>query len=153
MLRKLLLLILISWMVNPTIAQNDMGYIPPMDIPMVLSGNFGEMRRNHFHTGIDLKTQGRQGIPVRAIADGHVSRIKVSPYGYGNAIYIDHYDGHTSVYAHLRSFSDSLEQVMREAQYAHQRWEFDYYPEARTLPVKQGEVIGLSGNSGSSTGP
>ena len=128
-------------------------YLLPMDIPMKLSGNFGEMRRNHFHTGIDIRTEGREGIPVRAIADGFVSRINVSPSGYGNVIYIDHPDGHTSVYAHLRSFNDSLEAAMYAAQYVHEQWDLDFYPEKGRLRVKQGEVIGLSGNSGSSAGP
>ena len=137
----------------PVLCISQGPYVPPMDIPMLLSGNFGEMRRNHFHTGIDIKTQGRQGIPVVAIADGYVSRIKVSPFGYGNALYIDHYDGHTSVYAHLRSFSDTIDQHMTSAQYEAKRWAMDYYPEPHTIVVKQGEVIGLSGNSGSSSGP
>jgi murein DD-endopeptidase MepM/ murein hydrolase activator NlpD len=77
-------------------------YINPMDIPVDLSGNFMEPRSNHFHSGLDMRTQGQEGIPVKAIADGWVSRIKISPWGYGKAIYIDHGDGHTSVYGHLQ---------------------------------------------------
>lgn len=135
------------------LAQDTSSYISPMDIPLYLSGNFGELRRNHFHTGIDVKTQGRQKIPLRSIADGYVSRIKVSPYGYGNALYIDHLDGRTSVYAHMRSFSDSISEFMMTKQYEAEEWALDYYPEPHELQVSQGDIIGLSGNSGSSSGP
>lgn len=134
-------------------SQSETGYIPPMDIPLILSGNFGEMRRNHFHTGIDIKTQGKQGIPLLSITDGYVSRIKVSPYGYGNALYIDHPDGRTSVYAHMRSFNDSIAAYIREKQYNQERWAIEYYPAEGELQLAQGDVIGLSGNSGSSSGP
>ena len=102
---------------------NAQEYIRPMDIPLKLSGNFGEMRRNHFHTGLDIRTEGREGIPLLAIADGFISRIKVSPVGYGNAIYIDHPDGHTSVYAHMSAFTDKISLALFQGQYAQETWE------------------------------
>ena len=92
-------------------AQDDY-YRLPMDIPVALSSNFAEMRTNHFHSGIDLKTGGREGVPVYAIADGYISRINVSLYGYGRALYITHPNGTMSVYAHLQSFTPEVEQMV-----------------------------------------
>ena len=132
---------------------NTQQYISPMAIPLKLSGNFGEMRRNHFHTGLDIRTEGHEGVPLRAVADGFISRIKVSPVGYGNAIYIDHPDGRTSVYAHMSAFEERIAEAVKGAQYAKETWEIEFYPEPKALPVKQGDPIGLSGNSGSSGGP
>lgn len=131
----------------------DADYLAPLDIPLYLSGNFGELRRNHFHTGLDIKTQGREGIPVRAIEEGRISRIKVSPYGYGKAVYIDHPDGRTSVYAHLSRFNEDITEFTRSAQYELESFGVDLHPGERQLTVKKGEIIGLSGNSGSSGGP
>ncbi|CEN45715.1 hypothetical protein CCAN2_1630017 [Capnocytophaga canimorsus] len=82
-----------------------------MDIPLLLSGNFGELRNNHFHAGLDFKTQGREGLSVYAAAQGYVSRIKVGLYGYGKVIYITHPNGYTSVYAHLQKFSPEIEKI------------------------------------------
>ena len=126
---------------------------PPMDIPMFLSGNFGEFRTNHFHTGIDIKTQGVQGKNILSVEEGYVSRIKISPRGYGRALYIDHPNGYTSVYAHLKIFSESIEDFTRAKQYELEKWDIDYYPAPGELPVTRGELIALSGNSGSSRGP
>src|SRR3989344_8263513 len=81
----------------------------PVEVPLLLSGNFGELRSNHFHSGIDIKTQGIEGLKVLAVADGFVSRIKVSPWGYGNVIYVTHPNGYTSVYAHLQKFNSKIE--------------------------------------------
>ncbi len=83
----------------------------PLDIPLFLSGNFGELRTGHYHSGLDIKTQGREGFKVFAVADGFVSRIKISPWGYGNAVYITHPNGRTSVYAHLQKFSSKIARV------------------------------------------
>lgn len=129
------------------------GFRSPLDIPLNLSGNFGEFRTNHFHSGLDIKTQGREGLPVYAVADGCVSRIKVSAYGYGNVVYIDHPNGYTTVYAHLAEFKEPIAGYLREGQYALERWEVDLYPEPNTLCVDSSAVIALSGNSGSSGGP
>lgn len=129
------------------------GYIQPMDIPLDLSGNFMEPRSNHFHSGLDMRTQGREGIPVRAVADGWVSRIKISPWGYGKAVYIDHEDGHTTVYGHLQRLEGATAEACLDAQYRAKDFSIDIYPDKGKLPVKQGETIALSGNTGSSGGP
>lgn len=129
------------------------GFRSPLAIPLNLSGNFGEFRSNHFHTGLDLKTQGREGLEVFAVTGGCVSRIRVGPYGYGNALYIDHPNGYTSVYAHLSSFNDEIEAYLRKAQYDLESWEVDLYPAEGTLCVDSSAVIAKSGNSGSSGGP
>ena len=86
---------------------------PPLDIPLILSGTFGELRSNHFHGGIDIKTQQRQGLPVFAIADGTVTRIKVSIYGYGKALYVAHPNGFTSVYAHLQKYGPKIQEYIK----------------------------------------
>jgi len=126
---------------------------PPMDIPMELSGNFGEIRRNHFHTGIDIKTEGVQGKNILAIADGFISRLRISPSGYGLTLYIDHPSGHTSVYAHLREFNSTIAAYAYDKQHELESYILDYYPKEGELPVRKGEIIALSGNSGSSSGP
>ncbi|MCC6599546.1 MAG: M23 family metallopeptidase [Crocinitomicaceae bacterium] len=125
----------------------------PLDIPLNLSGNFGELRTNHFHAGIDLKTQQQEGLKVYASAGGYVSRIKVSPVGYGYAIYIDHPNGYTTVYGHLKSYADKFAQYVFEKQYEQQSFAVDLFPAPGALPVEKGEVIALSGNSGGSGGP
>jgi hypothetical protein len=125
----------------------------PLDIPLLLSGNFGELRSNHFHSGIDLKTQGVTGKRVLAAADGYVSRIKVSPFGYGKALYITHPNGYTTVYAHLDRFEDAIEAYTRKRQYNQERFEIDLFPGKGELEVRKGEVIAFSGNTGGSGGP
>ena len=132
---------------------NAVNLHPPMKIDMVLSGNFGELRSNHFHTGIDIKTYGREGYGMYAITEGHVSRIKISPWGYGKAIYIDHPNGLTTVYAHCSSFPEKIQKFIEKAQYQLQKSSIDLYPGEFELPVKKGEIIAYSGNSGSSHGP
>lgn len=125
----------------------------PLDITLYLSGSFGELRSNHFHSGIDIKTQGVEGHKIIAVADGYVSRIRISPYGYGNALYIDHPNGYTSVYAHLQKYSGKIAAEIKKYQYTNQTWEIDYYPPDTLLKIKKGQLIALSGNSGSSGGP
>ncbi len=125
----------------------------PVDLPMVLSGNFGEFRSNHFHTGIDIKTNGKTGYPVYAIADGWVRRIKTGPFSYGKVLYLDHGTGHTSVYAHLSSYNDTISSFLSAAQKAIKRNEVDVFPIKNRLPVKHGELIGYTGNTGRSGGP
>lgn len=129
------------------------GYHYPMDVPMYLSGTFGEPRGSHFHSGIDIRTGGREGLDVFAIEDGTVSRIKVSATGYGNALYIDHPDGCTSVYAHLQRFSPRIDSFIKAIHYRKEEFELDEYLKAGELTVKRGEIIALSGNSGGSGGP
>ena len=128
-------------------------FISPVDIPMQLSGTFAELRANHFHSGIDIKTQGREGKKVVSVADGYISRIKVSPYGFGKAIYIQHTNGYTSVYGHLRNFSPEIEKWVKSAQYRLQKFDVDLFPEQGMFKLKQGQQIAWSGNSGSSQGP
>ncbi|MDR0412602.1 MAG: M23 family metallopeptidase [Dysgonamonadaceae bacterium] len=125
----------------------------PMDIPLFLSGNFGELRSNHFHSGLDFKTQSVTGIPVKAVDDGYIARINVSPYGYGKALYINHPGGTTSVYAHLDRFAPDVEALVCDSQYRREAFAVNLYFPAGKLPVKKGERIAWSGNSGSSGGP
>lgn len=126
----------------------------PLDIPLLLSGNFGELRTNHFHSGLDFKTQGRTGLPVYCAADGYVSRIVVSPWGFGRAVYVTHPDlGLTTVYGHLESFSVKIDRPVRERQYTAESFRIDTSFEHNEIQVKRGEIIGRSGNAGSSGGP
>lgn len=125
----------------------------PVDIPIVLAGTFGELRSNHFHAGIDIKTQGRQGLPIYSIADGTVTRIKVSHWGYGKALYVAHPSGHTSVYAHLQKYGPEIEEYVKNAQYKKQSYEIELFPDYGELKVEKGSIIAYSGNSGSSAGP
>lgn len=129
-------------------------YRSPLDIPLVLSANFGELRPNHFHSGIDLKTMSVINKPVYAIADGYVSRINISPGGYGLALYVTHPStGQTSLYAHLQSLSPEIEKYIRNEQYKAQSYRIDAEVEAGVLLVKKGDFIAFSGNTGSSAGP
>lgn len=125
----------------------------PLDIPLVLSGTFGELRSNHFHGGIDIKTQKKQGLPIYAIQDGTVPRIKVSLWGYGKALYIAHPNGFTSVYAHLKKFSPEIEAYIKKEQYLKKSYEVEVFPDYGELEVKKGDVIAYSGNTGGSSGP
>lgn len=125
----------------------------PLDITNLLSGNFGELRTNHFHSGLDIKTNQREGLKVYAVGDGYVSRINVSPRGYGNALYIDHPNGYTSVYAHLQVFNDELTEYVRKYQYENQTFAVEIYPKPGELKVVKGDIVAKSGNSGGSGGP
>ena len=125
----------------------------PLGIPLFLAGNFGELRSNHFHSGLDMKTQGKVGFKVYATADGFVSRVKISPWGYGKTIYIDHPNGYTTVYAHLKNFKGDIAKKIKQYQYEKENWEIDWYPSDTLMKVKKGDVIALSGNTGGSGGP
>ncbi|OMQ10144.1 M23 family metallopeptidase [[Flexibacter] sp. ATCC 35103] len=125
----------------------------PLDIPMQLSGNFGELRPNHFHAGFDLKTNQREGLSVHAIADGYVSRIKISTFGNGKCIYITHANGYTSVYGHLQTTVGEIQDYVTKAHYKEQSYEIEMFPKPFELPVTKGQIIALSGNTGSSEGP
>ncbi len=128
-------------------------YHPPLGIPLVLASNFGELRTNHFHMGLDFKTNLKTGYRLYSIEDGYVSRVKVSAYGYGKVVYIDHPNGITSVYAHCSEFKGQIDSLIRKVQEQEQNYEVEIYPEKNSIPVKKGEVIALSGNTGSSTAP
>jgi murein DD-endopeptidase MepM/ murein hydrolase activator NlpD len=128
-------------------------FSPPVDIPMELSGNFGELRPNHFHAGFDFKTLQREGIEVHAVADGYVSRIKISTFGNGKAIYITHPNGFTSVYCHLQKPTDAINDYIQKAHYEEQSFEIELFLKPNELIVRKGQTIALSGNTGSSEGP
>jgi murein DD-endopeptidase MepM/ murein hydrolase activator NlpD len=127
---------------------------PPLDIsPASLAGSFGELRASHFHSGIDMRTNQRQGYPVYAIADGYVSRIRIQNTGFGNALYINHPNGYTSVYGHLQRYNAKLSSVAKSYQYEKKSFEIDEVPVADQIPVHKGDIIAYSGNTGSSGGP
>ena len=128
-------------------------YIFPLDGYQDLSGTFAELRGNHFHGGLDIKTYRKVGIPVKAIADGYVCRIRTGPYGFGNAVYLRHPDGKYSAYAHLQRFTPEIEAIHYQTQREAQSTATDSYLSPQRLPVRQGDIIGYSGNSGSSFGP
>ena len=127
---------------------------PPLGIPLRYSGTYGELRPNHFHAGVDLKTQGREGFPVYAVEDGFLSRIKVDTGSYGKVIYLDHPEiNKSTVYAHLNRFSPKIQNYIKGEQYLHQTYEIQRYLRPTQIPVKKGEIIGYSGNTGNSFGP
>jgi murein DD-endopeptidase MepM/ murein hydrolase activator NlpD len=127
---------------------------PPLDInPPALAGSFGELRASHFHSGVDFRTNQRQGYPVYAVADGYISRIRVQNSGFGLALYINHPNGYTSVYGHLQRYNAKLSAVAKGLQYSKKSYELDEFPAAGQIPVHKGEIIAYSGNTGSSGGP
>ncbi len=125
----------------------------PMRITPFLSGNFGEIRSNHFHSGLDFKTNKRTGYPVYAVADGWISRIRISASGFGYALYLDHPSGHTSVYGHLDCFAQPFDSIAKAWQYDRKSFELDTLCTPNRIPVKAGQLIAYSGNSGSSSAP
>jgi len=150
-------LLLVSFGFNlqlPAQSEYPKGYFrSPVDFPIFLSGSYGEVRTNHFHSGIDIRTNGKTGQPVYAAADGYISRIFVSPYGFGKALYINHPAGYTSVYGHLDRFAGTIASYVRGQQYRNESFYLDTEIDAGRIAVKKGDVIGYSGNSGSSGGP
>jgi murein DD-endopeptidase MepM/ murein hydrolase activator NlpD len=125
----------------------------PLDIPAAIAGSFGELRPNHFHSGIDFRTQQKEGLPVFACADGFISRIKISTGGYGKSIYIDHPNGFTTVYAHLQAANSDVQKVIVAEQYDKKSYEIELFPKPQEIIVKKGDLLGYSGNTGSSGGP
>ena len=149
-LRILFTLLFIS-NINFLISQ-EINFHSPIDAPFDLSGTFGEFR-SRFHTGIDFKSRGVQGQKIFSIEDGFVSRIEVNNYGYGKVIYIDHPNGYTSVYAHLRNFSPELNKYIKSELYKSQTNSIKKFPKKNELTVSKGSIIGYSGNTGRSFGP
>jgi hypothetical protein len=155
MFRILIIFPLLFSLLVDCLAQSnpDNAFIPPLDVPLKLSGTFGELRSDHFHSGIDLKTGEMEGLKVYAIADGYVSRIKVQSGGYGKALYITHPNGYVSVYAHLSKYNTTIDDYVRTRQYENRSYEINIYPEPDEFRLSQGDVIAYSGNSGRSGGP
>lgn len=154
-MNKVLLAYLFSTICSICFSQtSSIDFLWPIDSPRVISGNYGELRPNHFHAGIDFSTGGRIGLPVYAIADGYVSRVKVSSGAYGKAVYITHQSGNkVSLYAHFNAYAGELADFVKKEQLAKKRYEIEAFPGKRDLKIKKGDLIGYSGNSGNSTGP
>lgn len=133
--------------------ETKMEFRYPLDVPMSLSGNYGELRSNHFHNGIDFRVGGVVGAPIYATEQGYISRVTVSASGYGNAIYIMHPNGYLSVYGHMHCFADRIADFVREKQYADESFVQDISFTPEQFPVKKGDYIGKAGNTGSSGGP
>jgi murein DD-endopeptidase MepM/ murein hydrolase activator NlpD len=148
------LLIVLIFLVIFLEGQGQMKYYAnPMKIPPSLSGNFGELRPDHFHTGLDFRTQQKTGIPVYASAEGTISRILVSPSGYGRVICIDHPNGTTTLYGHLDKFREDIDEYVKIEQYNKQSFAVDLKVSAGKFQVQKGDQIARSGNTGSSAGP
>ena len=145
----LLMLLLLS---SNVCAQTDTLLYPLKNVPL-LSGNFGELRATHLHTGLDFKTGGREGLPVICVKDGVVARVKVSATGYGNALYLEHEGGITTVYGHLSRFVPRIAKVVRNIQYNKESFEVDENMSGYELRFRAGDTIAYSGNTGSSGGP
>jgi hypothetical protein len=151
----LILLIMIPLArLNAQIAIPQGYFSSPLNIGLAITGSFSEIRPNHFHSGTDFQVQQKEGLPVFAVADGIISRIKVSPVGFGNALYIDHPNGFTSVYAHLEAYNDTITEYLRTKQYRLKSFAVDLFPilKKEFIYVKKGQLIGYAGNSGSSGG-
>jgi len=128
-------------------------FISPLNIKPVVSGTFGELRSDHFHSGIDFATQNKTNANVYCVADGYVSRIKVSSTGYGRAIYVTHPNGFVSVYAHLSEYNVVVEDYVKLKQYEKKSFEIELFPNPALFRMKKGDIIGYSGNTGASSGP
>ena len=153
MRHRLVFILLIS---NSLMSQNNLfkqEITSPLDIPIILSGTYGELRSNHFHSGIDIKTKGIEGLNVYSYANGYVSRIKISHGGYGKALYIKHPDGTTTVYGHLKKFSSKIEKIVKSKQYKRESYEIEFFPKGNEILVLKKELIAFSGNTGGTSGP
>ena len=153
MMRRTISLILLQFLMLYSIGQDGSNFHPPVKIPIYLSGNFGELRSDHFHSGIDIKTQGTTGHHVFSVAAGYVSRIKVQANGYGKSIYITHPNGYTSVYGHLNNYREDIAAYVNEMQYKQRSHMVDLYLNRLTFSMEKGEFIAYSGNTGGSSGP
>ena len=131
----------------------NQSFIYPLGETSVITGNYGELRHNHFHAGLDFRTDPTLNLPIKSIDDGYVSRIKISSGGYGKVIYITHLNGFVSVYAHQKKYSKKINDYVEKKQIDQQKNEIEIFLTSKELEVKKGEVIGYTGNSGSSTGP
>lgn len=152
-MKKILLLLLFTTSVFSQSEYPQDYFRKPLDITPILSGTFAELRSNHFHSGLDLKTQQKTGLKVYTAAEGYVSRIKIAQYGYGKALYITHPNGYTTVYGHLKKFSPKIEAYIKDCQYDKESYEVEVFPNKTELPISVDEVIAYSGNTGGSGGP
>jgi len=152
-MRRLIFFAFTQLLISQLAGQEKYSFHPPVKIPMYLSGNFGEIRTDHFHSGIDIKTQGSIGHHVFSIDQGYISRIKVQANGYGKSIYVTHPSGYTSVFGHLDRYRDDIAAYVKELQYARKSHRVDIYLDAKTFPLTKGEFIAYSGNTGGSSGP
>lgn len=125
----------------------------PLGIPMELTANMGELRSNHWHMGLDLRTQQKENLPVYAAAAGYISKVRIEPFGYGRSIFINHPNGLTTVYGHLNDFFPALEKYVTEQQYKNQVWAIELDFSKTQFPVFKSQLIAYSGNTGSSQGP
>ncbi len=132
---------------------NGLGFSYPLDKEPVITGNYGEIRPNHFHAGLDFSTDPVSNLPIKSIGDGYVSRIKISSVGYGKVLYITHPNGYVSVYAHQKMYAQKIETYIKQKQLEQKKNEIEIYLTQNELPIKKGEIIGFTGNSGGSTGP
>jgi hypothetical protein len=154
-LKKIILILFLASFTSSAQNKYPTNYFrSPLDISLHLSGTFGELRNNHFHAGVDIKTKRRTGFPVYATADGYVSRIKVAIWGYGKVIYISHPNGYTSVYAHLSKFGDGIQEYVKNIQYQKESYETgNIYPAENEITVKKGQVIAFTGRTGGFVAP
>jgi hypothetical protein len=150
---RLLLISILLFNTLDDIPNDKTIFISPVKIPLALSANFGELRIDHFHSGLDIKTQGTTGKEIVAAASGYVYRISVSPGGFGKAIYLRHPSGYTTVYGHLEGFTPEIDRYVEEQQYLKNTFTITLFPTKEKFPFNQGDLIGFSGNSGSSAGP
>ena len=131
----------------------DTYYTPPLAFPTQLAATFGEVRQDHFHLGVDIRTGGKENLPVYALADGYISRISIQPDGYGKALYIAYNNGITSVFAHLNRFTPKIDSVLSRQQHLQESWEQEMFLPPHQFPVTKGQLVAYSGNSGFSEGP
>ena len=125
----------------------------PVGATVALAANFGELRPNHYHMGLDCKTDKKQNMPIYAAAEGYIARVKIEPYGFGRAIYVNHPNGFTTLYAHLNDFYPALEAYVKKEQYRQKTWKLTLDIPPGTLAVEKGQFIAYSGNTGGSQGP
>ncbi|MGB8704875.1 MAG: M23 family metallopeptidase [Gillisia sp.] len=154
-MKKLLPCIFCLFFIN-SFAQNSIPqdyFRNPLEITPILAGTFAELRPNHFHGGLDIKTEQREGLNVHAAADGYVSRIKIQHYGYGKALYIQHPNGYTTVYGHLQKFAPEIEAYVKKHQYEKESYEIELFPGPDELKVNKGDIVALSGETGGAAGP
>lgn len=153
-MKKYPIILILTLIFNNVFAQlNQWEIVSPLDFETTLSGNFAEMRRNHFHGGLDFRTNGEENKPVYAIDEGYVAKITISRTGYGKCAFINHPNGYTSVYAHLNGFVPRLDSILKKQQYEERNFETTLILDSTQYPLKKGEKFAISGNTGASGGP